>query len=50
MNNNINIIKDKNIKNYEDYINKTIIIFKNILIKIYKIYNNTKIKSNNKLN
>ena len=50
MNNNINIIKDKKIKNYENYISKTIIIFKDILNKINIIHNNLKMKNNNKLN
>ena len=51
MKNNINIIKDKKIIKYENYINKTIIIiFKKILIKINSIVNNMKIKNNNKLN
>ena len=48
-NNNINIIKDKKIKNYENYINKTIILFKDILNKINIIHNNLKMKNNNKL-
>ena len=49
MNNNINIIKDKKIKNYENYINKTITIFKDILNKINIIHNNLKMKNNSKL-
>ena len=40
LNNNINIKKDKKIKNYENYINKAIIIFKDILNKINIIQNN----------
>ena len=50
MNNNINIIKDKKIKEYEDFINETILIFKNILNKINKIHNTLKMKNNIKLN
>ena len=46
----INIIQDKKIKKYEDYINQTIIIFKNILNKINIIRNTMKMENNNKLN
>ena len=49
MNNNINIIKDKNIKKYKDYINQTIIFIKNILNKIDMICNTMKLKKNEKL-
>ena len=50
MNNNINVIKDKKIKKYENYINNTLIIFKNILNKINIIHNTMKLEKNNKLN
>ena len=50
INNNMNIIKDEIIKNYENYINKTIIIFKDILNKINIIKSNLKMKYNYKLN
>ena len=43
------IIKDKKIKEYENFINKTIIIFRNILNKINIISNNMKKETNNKL-
>ena len=46
--NNINTIKDKKIKKYENYINKTIILFKKIQNKLNKLLNNM-IKNNNKL-
>ena len=50
MNNNINVIKDKKIKKYENYINNTLIIFKNILNKLNIIHHTMKMKNNNKLN
>ena len=50
MYNNKNILKDKKIKNYENYINKTIMIFKDILNQINIIHKNLKMKNNNKLN
>ena len=48
--NNKTTLKEKTIKMYEDYLNKAIIIFKNILKKLNKIYITMQIKSNNKLN
>ena len=64
MNDNINKIKDKKInelkdneiiiekllKKYENYINETIEIFKNILNKINNIHNLMKLENNNKIN
>ena len=47
INNNLNLIKDEKIKYYENYINKMIITFKNILNKINVIYNAMKINNNN---
>ena len=48
--NNKTTLKEKTRKMYEDYLNKAIIIFKNILKKLNKIYITMQIKSNNKLN
>ena len=64
MNNNIAVIKDKKINElkdnskkqnelinkYEEYIDKTIKIFKNILNEISSIHNSLKLESNKKLN
>ena len=50
MNNNINKIKDEKIKKYENYINKTIEIFKNILNKMNDINRSLKLGNNIKLN
>ena len=54
MNNIINQIKDKKtnklIKYYENYIERTIEIFKNILTKIYSIHSLLNLKTNYKLN
>ena len=50
MNNKINVIRDNQIKIYENYINKTMMIFKNILNKINIIHDTMKMKYNNKLN
>ena len=49
MNSNKNIINDKTIKEYEDYINKTIVIFKIILNKINIIHNTMEMKNNDEL-
>ena len=64
MNNNINMIKDKKIKEleenevkknelinkYQEYFNKTIKIFKNILNKINSMHDSLNLEKNNKLN
>ena len=48
--NNKKFKKNKKIKEYEDYINKTIVIFKIIINKINIIHNTMKMKENKELN